>query len=159
MPSRGAGGAHYDKACADLANGRTATFFRQHLELTRAGSTRLPRSTSDQPERTMNRVPAIAAALACLSFPLAALAEPPKAMIESGTTGRHERRRDRYLQGHSLRRAAHRSAALGAAGRSGSLDAALAMHRLSVRSVRNRRGPTVPRRLAAQRHRAKTVSA
>jgi len=26
-----AGGAHYDKACADLANGRTATFFRQHL--------------------------------------------------------------------------------------------------------------------------------
>ncbi|HEY0105806.1 MAG TPA: dienelactone hydrolase family protein [Rhizomicrobium sp.] len=25
------GGAHYDKACADLANGRTATFFRQHL--------------------------------------------------------------------------------------------------------------------------------
>jgi para-nitrobenzyl esterase len=32
----------------------------------------------------MNRVPAIAAALACLSFPLAALAEPPKAMIETG---------------------------------------------------------------------------
>ncbi len=26
-----AGGAHYDKACADLANGRTSTFFRQHL--------------------------------------------------------------------------------------------------------------------------------
>ena len=26
-----AGGAHFDKACADLANGRTATFFRQHL--------------------------------------------------------------------------------------------------------------------------------
>jgi len=26
-----AGGAHYDKANADLANGRTATFFRQHL--------------------------------------------------------------------------------------------------------------------------------
>jgi len=26
-----AGGAHYDKACADLANGRTATFLRQHL--------------------------------------------------------------------------------------------------------------------------------
>ena len=25
------GGAHYDKACADLANGRTQTFFRQHL--------------------------------------------------------------------------------------------------------------------------------
>ena len=25
------GGAHYDKACADLANARTATFFRQHL--------------------------------------------------------------------------------------------------------------------------------
>ena len=25
------GGKHYDKACADLANGRTATFFRQHL--------------------------------------------------------------------------------------------------------------------------------
>jgi len=25
------GGAHYDKACADLANGRTAIFFRQHL--------------------------------------------------------------------------------------------------------------------------------
>ncbi|HWD26703.1 MAG TPA: dienelactone hydrolase family protein [Rhizomicrobium sp.] len=25
------GGAHYDKACADLANGRTATFFRTHL--------------------------------------------------------------------------------------------------------------------------------
>jgi carboxymethylenebutenolidase len=25
------GGEHYDKACADLANGRTATFFRQHL--------------------------------------------------------------------------------------------------------------------------------
>lgn len=25
------GGAHYDKACADLANGRTATFFREHL--------------------------------------------------------------------------------------------------------------------------------
>ncbi|HEV2562044.1 MAG TPA: dienelactone hydrolase family protein [Rhizomicrobium sp.] len=25
------GGAHYDKACAELANGRTATFFRQHL--------------------------------------------------------------------------------------------------------------------------------
>lgn len=25
------GGDHYDKACADLANGRTATFFRQHL--------------------------------------------------------------------------------------------------------------------------------
>ncbi|HTO42341.1 MAG TPA: dienelactone hydrolase family protein [Rhizomicrobium sp.] len=25
------GGAHYDKACADLANGRTATFLRQHL--------------------------------------------------------------------------------------------------------------------------------
>ena len=25
------GGMHYDKACADLANGRTATFFRQHL--------------------------------------------------------------------------------------------------------------------------------
>jgi len=25
------GGAHYDKACADLANTRTATFFRQHL--------------------------------------------------------------------------------------------------------------------------------
>jgi carboxymethylenebutenolidase len=25
------GGAHYDKACADLANGRSATFFRQHL--------------------------------------------------------------------------------------------------------------------------------
>ncbi len=25
------GGQHYDKACADLANGRTATFFRQHL--------------------------------------------------------------------------------------------------------------------------------
>lgn len=25
------GGAHYDKACGDLANGRTATFFRQHL--------------------------------------------------------------------------------------------------------------------------------
>jgi carboxymethylenebutenolidase len=25
------GGAHYDKACADLANSRTATFFRQHL--------------------------------------------------------------------------------------------------------------------------------
>jgi carboxymethylenebutenolidase len=25
------GGAHYDKANADLANGRTATFFRQHL--------------------------------------------------------------------------------------------------------------------------------
>ena len=25
------GGAHYDKACADLANGRTSTFFRQHL--------------------------------------------------------------------------------------------------------------------------------
>lgn len=24
-------GEHYDKACADLANGRTATFFRQHL--------------------------------------------------------------------------------------------------------------------------------
>ncbi|MBV8977972.1 MAG: dienelactone hydrolase family protein [Alphaproteobacteria bacterium] len=26
-----AGGAHYDKACADLANGRTATFFRHQL--------------------------------------------------------------------------------------------------------------------------------
>jgi carboxymethylenebutenolidase len=26
-----AGGAHYDKACADLANTRTQTFFRQHL--------------------------------------------------------------------------------------------------------------------------------
>lgn len=26
-----AGGAHYDKANAELANGRTATFFRQHL--------------------------------------------------------------------------------------------------------------------------------
>jgi carboxymethylenebutenolidase len=26
-----AGGKHYDKACADLANGRTATFLRQHL--------------------------------------------------------------------------------------------------------------------------------
>lgn len=26
-----AGGAHYDKACADLANGRTSTFLRQHL--------------------------------------------------------------------------------------------------------------------------------
>lgn len=25
------GGAHYDKACADLANGRTQTFMRQHL--------------------------------------------------------------------------------------------------------------------------------
>jgi len=25
------GGAHYDHACAELANGRTATFFRQHL--------------------------------------------------------------------------------------------------------------------------------
>jgi carboxymethylenebutenolidase len=25
------GGEHYDKACADLANSRTATFFRQHL--------------------------------------------------------------------------------------------------------------------------------
>ncbi len=25
------GGEHYDKACADLANGRTSTFFRQHL--------------------------------------------------------------------------------------------------------------------------------
>ncbi len=25
------GGDHYDKACAELANGRTATFFRQHL--------------------------------------------------------------------------------------------------------------------------------
>jgi carboxymethylenebutenolidase len=25
------GGAHYDKACADLANGRSSTFFRQHL--------------------------------------------------------------------------------------------------------------------------------
>ncbi len=25
------GGTHYDKACADLANGRTSTFFRQHL--------------------------------------------------------------------------------------------------------------------------------
>lgn len=25
------GGAHFDKACADLANGRTATFFRQNL--------------------------------------------------------------------------------------------------------------------------------
>jgi carboxymethylenebutenolidase len=25
------GGAHYDQANADLANGRTATFFRQHL--------------------------------------------------------------------------------------------------------------------------------
>ncbi|MBV9569682.1 MAG: dienelactone hydrolase family protein [Alphaproteobacteria bacterium] len=25
------GGAHYDKACADLANGRTSTFFKQHL--------------------------------------------------------------------------------------------------------------------------------
>lgn len=25
------GGAHYDKACADLANGRTSIFFRQHL--------------------------------------------------------------------------------------------------------------------------------
>ncbi|MBS0470049.1 MAG: dienelactone hydrolase family protein [Proteobacteria bacterium] len=25
------GGAHYDKACAELADGRTATFFRQHL--------------------------------------------------------------------------------------------------------------------------------
>ncbi len=25
------GGAHYDKACPDLANGRTSTFFRQHL--------------------------------------------------------------------------------------------------------------------------------
>jgi carboxymethylenebutenolidase len=25
------GGKHYDKACADLANTRTATFFRQHL--------------------------------------------------------------------------------------------------------------------------------
>jgi carboxymethylenebutenolidase len=25
------GGKHYDKACADLANGRTATFFHQHL--------------------------------------------------------------------------------------------------------------------------------
>lgn len=25
------GGAHYDKACADLANGRTAVFFKQHL--------------------------------------------------------------------------------------------------------------------------------
>lgn len=25
------GGDHYDKACADLANGRTNTFFRQHL--------------------------------------------------------------------------------------------------------------------------------
>ncbi len=25
------GGEHYDKACADLANGRTATFLRQHL--------------------------------------------------------------------------------------------------------------------------------
>lgn len=26
-----AGGAHYDKACADLANGRTSMFFKQHL--------------------------------------------------------------------------------------------------------------------------------
>jgi len=25
------GGAHYDKACADLANGRTSIFFKQHL--------------------------------------------------------------------------------------------------------------------------------
>ena len=25
------GGAHYDKACAELANGRTSTFFKQHL--------------------------------------------------------------------------------------------------------------------------------
>jgi carboxymethylenebutenolidase len=25
------GGKHYDKACADLANTRTQTFFRQHL--------------------------------------------------------------------------------------------------------------------------------
>jgi carboxymethylenebutenolidase len=25
------GGKHYDKACADLANGRTSTYFRQHL--------------------------------------------------------------------------------------------------------------------------------
>ncbi|HEX3666055.1 MAG TPA: dienelactone hydrolase family protein [Rhizomicrobium sp.] len=25
------GGAHFDKACADLANGRTSTFFKQHL--------------------------------------------------------------------------------------------------------------------------------
>lgn len=25
------GGAHYDKACADLANGRTSTFLKQHL--------------------------------------------------------------------------------------------------------------------------------
>ncbi len=25
------GGAHYDKACADLANGRTTTFIKQHL--------------------------------------------------------------------------------------------------------------------------------
>jgi hypothetical protein len=25
------GGKHYDKACADLANSRTAAFFRQHL--------------------------------------------------------------------------------------------------------------------------------
>ena len=25
------GGEHYDKACADLANSRTNTFFRQHL--------------------------------------------------------------------------------------------------------------------------------
>lgn len=25
------GGKHYDKACADLANTRTHTFFRQHL--------------------------------------------------------------------------------------------------------------------------------
>ena len=25
------GGQHYDKACADLANTRTDTFFRQHL--------------------------------------------------------------------------------------------------------------------------------
>lgn len=25
------GGAHYDKACADLANGRTSTFFKRHL--------------------------------------------------------------------------------------------------------------------------------
>jgi carboxymethylenebutenolidase len=25
------GGEHYDKSCADLANSRTNTFFRQHL--------------------------------------------------------------------------------------------------------------------------------
>ena len=31
MPSRATAGEHYDRANAELANGRTSTFFRQHL--------------------------------------------------------------------------------------------------------------------------------